>query len=90
MSFPKTFFEYGLLLLQIATRSYLWGKFVAKKTTVPNKGMSYFIFVPFRFDVRLSASFLVKEEKSSLRLKYFYFKDSSGKYLLQTWWYHGF
>ena len=38
-----------------------------------------------RSDVRLSASFLVKEEKSSLHLKYFSFNDSSGKYLLLTW-----
>lgn len=34
--------------------------------------------------------FLEKEEKSSLSHKYFSFKDSSGKYLNQTWWYHGF
>lgn len=90
MSSLKLFFHDGLLLHQIATWSLYWGKFVAKKTTIPYKGMNYFIFVPFRSDVRLSASFLVKEEKSSLHLKYFSFNDSSGKYLFQTWWYHGF
>ena len=52
------------------------------------RALNYFIFMHPRFDVRFSASFLEKEEKSSLIAKYFLFYDFSWKYLCKTWWYH--
>ena len=52
------------------------------------RALNYFIFMHPRSDVRFSASFLEKEEKSSFIAKYFLFYDFSWRYLCKTWWYH--
>ena len=51
-------------------------------------GMDYFISMFPRSNVRFSALFLDKEEKSSFYRQYFPFYHFSGKCLCKTWWYH--
>ena len=78
--------SYGLLLLQIATRSSKWGKHVAKKTVVPLKGLDYFISLPSRFSCTLQCNISGKRSEGFSHPENSLVNDSSREFLRYTRW----